>query len=140
MENRVERRASATHVAETADDGMMPSRLVAACPTGVLRERRLGWGARRRVSAEGEGVGARGRVRLRLRIRNVLSPICSVYSRLLRIIDMSLVLKLGNSRTVLSVRAGRENASVRWGRRRQRSSQRPGCNGLDRVKYCQGNP
>jgi len=32
---------------------------------------------------------------------------------------------------------GRENASVWEGGRRQRSSQRPGCNVLDRVKDCQ---
>jgi len=37
----------------------------------------------------------------------------------------------------LCLETGRENASVWEGGRRQRSSQRPGCNALDRVKVCQ---
>jgi hypothetical protein len=35
---------------------------------------------------------------------------------------------------------GRENASVRDGGRRRRSSQMPGCNGQDTVKDRQGKP
>ena len=35
---------------------------------------------------------------------------------------------------------GRENASVRDGGRRRRSSQTPGCNGQDMVKVRQGKP
>ena len=36
--------ASGAHAPVTADDGMTPSRLVAACPAGMLREGRLGQG------------------------------------------------------------------------------------------------
>jgi hypothetical protein len=49
----------------------------------------------------------------------------------------SLALELGNSHTALPAVAGHENASVRAGRRRRRSSQRPGGNGRDRVKVRQ---
>jgi hypothetical protein len=47
---------------------------------------------------------------------------------------MSLALELGNSHTALPDTSGHENASVREGGRRWRSSQMPGCNGWDRVK------
>jgi len=46
--------------------------------------------------------------------------------------------ELGNSKPGAPPLVGRENASVRAGGRRQRSSQRPRCNGGDRVKVCQG--
>ena len=46
--------------------------------------------------------------------------------------------ELGNSNTVSPPVGGRESASVRAGGRRRRSSQRPGCNGRDRVKVRQG--
>ena len=48
------------------------------------------------------------------------------------------VVELGNSKPVAPTLVGRENASVRAGGRRQRSSQTPRCNGGDRVKVCQG--
>ena len=44
----------------------------------------------------------------------------------------------GTSNTVFPPVGGRDNASVRAGGRRQRSSQTPRCNGGDRVKVCQG--
>ena len=50
------------------------------------------------------------------------------------------VVELGNSKTVLTSLGGRDNASVRDGGRRRRSSQRPDCNGRDRVKVRQGKP
>jgi len=46
--------------------------------------------------------------------------------------------ELGNSNTVAPPVGGRENASVRDGGRRRRSSQMPGYNGRDRVKVRQG--
>ena len=46
--------------------------------------------------------------------------------------------ELGNSTPVVPTLVGRENASVRDGGRRRRSSQRPGGNGRDRVKVRQG--
>ena len=49
----------------------------------------------------------------------------------------SLALELGNSQTALPTAVGHENASVRAGGRRRRSSQMPGCNGPDRVKVRQ---
>ena len=45
--------------------------------------------------------------------------------------------ELGNSETALPAQAGREHASVQDRGRRQRSSQRPVCNGLDKTKDCQ---
>ena len=50
----------------------------------------------------------------------------------------ALAVELGNSNTVSPPCGGRENASVRAGGRRRRSSQRPRCNGGDRVKVRQG--
>jgi hypothetical protein len=49
----------------------------------------------------------------------------------------SLVLELGNSHTAIPTLVGHENANVREGGRRRRSSQRPDCNGLDTVKVRQ---
>jgi hypothetical protein len=49
-------------------------------------------------------------------------------------------LELGNSKAVLPPSGGRENASVRNGGRRRRSSQTLGCNGWDKVKVRQGKP
>ena len=50
----------------------------------------------------------------------------------------ALAVELGNSKPVAPPGGGRDNASVRVGGRRRRSSQRPGCNGRDRVKVRQG--
>lgn len=52
----------------------------------------------------------------------------------------SLPVELGNSDTVLPTPVGRDNASVRDGGRRRRSSQTLCCNGMDRVKVRQGKP
>jgi hypothetical protein len=49
----------------------------------------------------------------------------------------SLALERGNSQTALPTSVGHGNASVRAGGRRRRSSQRPSCNGPDRVKVRQ---
>ena len=46
--------------------------------------------------------------------------------------------ELGNSKPGAPTWVGRENASVRAGGRRQRSSQMPRCKGGDRVKVGQG--
>ena len=48
--------------------------------------------------------------------------------------------ELGNSNTVYPTGVGRENASVRTGGRRRRSSLMPRCNGEDMVKVRQGKP
>jgi hypothetical protein len=50
---------------------------------------------------------------------------------------LSLALELGNSHTARPPSVGHDNASVREGGRRRRSSQMPGCNGQDRVKVRQ---
>ena len=49
----------------------------------------------------------------------------------------ALALELGNSHTAVPTSVGCENASTRAGGRRRRSSQMPGCNGLDRAKVRQ---
>jgi hypothetical protein len=49
----------------------------------------------------------------------------------------SLALEWGNSHTALPTSVGHDNASVRAGGWRRRSSQRPGGNGPDRVKVRQ---
>lgn len=49
----------------------------------------------------------------------------------------ALALELGNSHTAVPISVGCENASTRAGGRRRRSSQTPGCNGLDRAKVRQ---
>lgn len=46
----------------------------------------------------------------------------------------ALALELGNPYTAMPTSVGCENASMRAGGRRRRSSQMPGCNGPDRVK------
>jgi len=46
--------------------------------------------------------------------------------------------ELGNANPVAPPIGGRENARVRAGGRKRRSSQRPGCNGRDKVKVRQG--
>ena len=48
--------------------------------------------------------------------------------------------ELGNSNAVYPIGVGRENASVRTGGRRRRSSPTPRCNGEDMVKVRQGKP
>jgi hypothetical protein len=48
--------------------------------------------------------------------------------------------ELGNSNAVSPTGVGRENASVRTGGRRRRSSPTPHCNGEDMVKVRQGKP
>ena len=50
---------------------------------------------------------------------------------------LALALELGNSHTAVPTSVGCENASTRAGGRRRRSSQTPGCNGLDRAKVHQ---
>src|SRR6516165_3933166 len=52
----------------------------------------------------------------------------------------ALPVELGNSGLVSPTDVGREHASGRDGGRRRRRSQRPGCNGRDRVKDRQGTP
>src|SRR5215471_17171899 len=69
-----------------------------------------------------------------------LSLIRSASSRQLRVASTALVTELGNSNTVCPTAVGRENASVRTGGRRRRSSPRSGCNGQDMVKVRQGKP
>ena len=48
--------------------------------------------------------------------------------------------ELGNSNPYTPTGVGRENASVRTGGRRRRSSPTPRCNGEDMVKVRQGKP
>jgi len=48
--------------------------------------------------------------------------------------------ELGNSNAVCPTAVGRDNASVRTGGRRRRSSPMLGCNGQDMVKVRQGKP
>jgi hypothetical protein len=48
--------------------------------------------------------------------------------------------ELGNSNAVYPTAVGRDNASVRTGGRRLRSSPTPRCNGEDMVKVRQGKP
>jgi hypothetical protein len=71
---------------------------------------------------------------------HVLSLNRSASSRQLRVASTSLMVELGNSNAVQPIQVGRENASVRTGGRRRRSSQMPRCNGVDTVKVRQGRP
>jgi hypothetical protein len=70
----------------------------------------------------------------------VLSLIRSASSRQLRVASTSLMVELGNSNAVCPTAVGRDNASVRTGGRRRRSSPTPRCNGEDMVKVRQGKP
>jgi hypothetical protein len=58
-------------------------------------------------------------------------------SRQLRGADMYLITELGNSYTAILALARRENASVRNGGQRRRSSRTPSCNDSDMVKVRQ---
>ena len=58
----------------------------------------------------------------------------------IRSVQVQDPVELGNSVLISPTDVGRENASGRDGGRRRRSSQRPCCNGRDRVKDRQGTP